>query len=160
MPLCCYTSHMSLLSHWMLSLLDWMAWWMCWRWIQRDKCNLDRWKMHGVAAIEVQQLQQSSVLQGKISTGLLAAHEHDFQVTSSLYLSSASWESVNCGMSPATALICVLRSVGRPVECFFFGLPPLQWTSHTVQDVLLCGSQSTGVRFVFFSDEAKRDAVT
>lgn len=44
----------------------------------------------GVAAIEVQQLQQSSVLQGKISTGLLAAHEHDFQVTSSLYLSSAS----------------------------------------------------------------------
>ena len=44
----------------------------------------------GVAAIEVPQLQQSSVLHGKIFTGLLAAHEHDLQVTSSLYLSSAS----------------------------------------------------------------------
>ena len=59
---------------------------MCCRWIHGDKCNPGQVK-DGVAAIEVQQLQQSSVLQGKISTGLLPAHE---QVTSSLYLSSAS----------------------------------------------------------------------
>ena len=80
----------------------------------------------GEAAIEMQQLQQSSVLQGKISMGLLAALEHNLQVTSSLYLSSASCESLNCGMSSALDLMCVLRSVGRPLEYFCFGLPPLQ----------------------------------
>ena len=80
----------------------------------------------GEAAIEMQQLQQSSVLKGKISIGLLAAIEHNLQVTSSLYLSSASCESLNCGMSPALDLIYVLRSVGRPLEYFCFALPPLQ----------------------------------
>ena len=75
--------------------------------------EIDSWRQvqpgqvkDGEAAIEMQQLQQSSVLQGKISMGLLAALEHNLQVTSSLYLSSASCESLNCGMSPALDLMC------------------------------------------------------